>query len=452
VTEQTTVQAILTGTVPSGTANGVLYLNGSKVVSSGSGLTFDGAKFQVSGSDIRIVQASNSANNGLYFRNFADTNTFAKVAYDAATGNLQVGTTQNYDTIFLQNGSEQMRLTSTGLGIGTNNPQAKLDVYANGGMVRLSGDSGNNLIQTSTSSGATGIGLWAGGSARLYSTGGMTFSVNSTLGTGSPSGYSDAMTLDSSGNLGLGATPSAWGSDYKALQIGGFAGAFLSYKNFVAALAINSYSTNANDVALVTGNAAKYELNGSGEHVWKTATVTAGNAISFTQAMTLDASGNLLVGTTSTTIPTASGSLIYLNSPGALYVGHANGAASGTIYSAFAYNGSVIGSITQDGTSGVLYNLTSDRRLKDNIVSSPSASAEIDAMQVVSYNWKSAPDEHVKYGLIAQDLHAVAPQAVSVGDGGEEVEKTWGVDYSKLVPMLIKEIQSLRARVAAIEA
>ena len=47
VTEQTTVQAVLTGTVPSGTANGVLYLNGSKVVTSGSGLTFDGTNLGV---------------------------------------------------------------------------------------------------------------------------------------------------------------------------------------------------------------------------------------------------------------------------------------------------------------------------------------------------------------------------------------------------------------------
>ena len=48
-TEQTTVEAILTGTVPSGTANGVLYLNGSKVVTSGSALTFDGSTLATTG-------------------------------------------------------------------------------------------------------------------------------------------------------------------------------------------------------------------------------------------------------------------------------------------------------------------------------------------------------------------------------------------------------------------
>jgi hypothetical protein len=54
--------------------------------------------------------------------------------------------------------------------------------------------------------------------------------------------------------------------------------------------------------------------------------------------------------------------------------------------------------------------------------------------------------------MIAQDLHTVAPEAVSVGDDGEELKTPWGVDYSKLVPMLVKEIQSLRARVAQLES
>jgi hypothetical protein len=50
--------------------------------------------------------------------------------------------------------------------------------------------------------------------------------------------------------------------------------------------------------------------------------------------------------------------------------------------------------------------------------------------------------------MVAQELMTVAPEAVSVP---EDPEKMMGVDYSKLVPMLIKEVQSLRARVAQLE-
>jgi len=50
--------------------------------------------------------------------------------------------------------------------------------------------------------------------------------------------------------------------------------------------------------------------------------------------------------------------------------------------------------------------------------------------------------------MIAQELLEVAPEAVSVPEDSEEM---MGVDYSKLVPMLIKEIQSLRNRVAQLE-
>ena len=133
-------------------------------------------------------------------------------------------------------------------------------------------------------------------------------------------------------------------------------------------------------------------------------------------------------------------------------VNNNNAAGTGYVFQSFRRSSVEVGSITQNGTTAVLYNTTSDRRLKDNIVPAPSASNAIDAIQIVSYDWKAAPDEHVTYGVIAQDLHAVAPQAVLQGDDGDEIEKTWGVDYSKLVPMLIKEIQTLRARVAALEA
>ena len=56
------------------------------------------------------------------------------------------------------------------------------------------------------------------------------------------------------------------------------------------------------------------------------------------------------------------------------------------------------------------------------------------------------------HGFIAQELHKVYPDAVVVGDAGREVENAWGIDYSKLVPILTAEIKSLRSRLAAINA
>jgi hypothetical protein len=111
----------------------------------------------------------------------------------------------------------------------------------------------------------------------------------------------------------------------------------------------------------------------------------------------------------------------------------------------FNPNGSV-GSISTSG-SATSYNTSSDQRLKDNIVDAPSSSDDIDAIQVRSFDWK-ADGSHQKYGMIAQELQSVAPEAVS---GDADSDEMMGVDYSKLVPMLVKEIQSLRARVAELE-
>lgn len=109
------------------------------------------------------------------------------------------------------------------------------------------------------------------------------------------------------------------------------------------------------------------------------------------------------------------------------------------------------GSITYNRTSSVVaYNTTSDRRLKTNITDALDAGSIIDSIQVRAYDWKET-GFHTPFGFVAQELNAVAPIAVTAGDGGEEIESVWGVDPGKLVPLLIKELQSLRARVATIE-
>jgi hypothetical protein len=106
-----------------------------------------------------------------------------------------------------------------------------------------------------------------------------------------------------------------------------------------------------------------------------------------------------------------------------------------------------VGSITYNG-SLTLYNTTSDQRLKENIEYADSASSLIDLLKVRKFDWTQS-NVHQRYGFIAQELVTVVPEAVHQP---EDSEAMMAVDYSKLVPMLVKEIQSLRQRITALEA
>jgi hypothetical protein len=113
--------------------------------------------------------------------------------------------------------------------------------------------------------------------------------------------WTKTMHLSASGNLGLGVTPSAWSANYKAIQSGNgsaFAGFNGNDQTFVVSNAYNDGAWKYKNSA----GAGRYTIQGvaNGVHAWFTApSGTAGDAITFTQAMTLDASGNLLVGKTS---------------------------------------------------------------------------------------------------------------------------------------------------------
>ena len=163
----------------------------------------------------------------------------------------------------------------------------------------------------------------------------------------------------------------------------------------------------------------------------------------FGPKMTITASGSLLVGCTSEASATVAG--LSVNSAG--YINSSRNTTGLAGHHQFFNPNGVVGIITTSGTS-TSYTTSSDQRLKENIVDSPSASDDIDAIQVRSFDWK-ADGSHQKYGMVAQELATVAPIAVNQPEDPDEM---MGVDYSKLVPMMLKEIQSLRARIAALES
>jgi len=131
-------------------------------------------------------------------------------------------------------------------------------------------------------------------------------------GGGTPGGSNTQVQYNSSGsfagsanfvfdgtNVGIGTSPSAWGSGTSVIDLntGGLAGALSS--SGTLSIASNGYFNGTNWIYKNSSYAQLYQMI-SGKHSWQIAPIgTAGNAITFTQAMTLDTSGNLGIGTTS---------------------------------------------------------------------------------------------------------------------------------------------------------
>ena len=124
-------------------------------------------------------------------------------------------------------------------------------------------------------------------------------------------------------------------------------------------------------------------------------------------------------------------------------------------------NGSV-GTITTNG-SATAYNTSSDYRLKENVATDWDGTTLLKQLKPSKFNFKADSDTTVQ-GFLAHEVSSIVPEAISGtkdavytaeeaadGEGTEGQPKYQGIDQSKLVPLLVKTIQELEARITALE-
>lgn len=386
------------------------------------------------------IDLGNSSNR---FKSIYATNQVYATTYGPSTDTNTKITFEGSDVITIDNGgSESMRLTASGrLGLNITSPSSMLHVKGDttgvaDTVAEFGNGSNSNSLQVITSDGNLSWGFNALNSRNLV------FQTNQT----------ERMRIDSSGNVGLGTT-----APDTALHLSTSAstGSVIRLENTTAGLATNDLLgaiefEKQDPTASGVGVAASIKclttnLGGNFDLTFSTGG-TGGNNV---EAMRINDTGDLLIGKTSYGANTEG---IELRNDGLVkLVRDAQNlslnriTSTGTIQQ-FKYSNTEVGTIDVTATT-TTYNTSSDRRLKENITDADDAGDLIDSIRVRKFDWK-ADGSHQPYGMIAQELLEPAPEAVSVPD---DPDGMLGVDYSKLVPMLIKEIQSLRARVAQLE-
>ena len=241
-----------------------------------------------------------------------------------------------------------------------------------------------------------------------------------------------AITVDTSQNVGIGTS-----SPGRKLNIssGGTNGTQLQINGTIDSAGLTLFP--------VSGNNWEIQANTASALLFYNRTNTA-------EAMRIDSSGNLLVGQTASTggsklnvTQLANGTVLALTS----------GASTPVTQIYFVNPNGGVGSITTSA-SLTAYNVTSDRRLKENIVPLKTGLQTVLALKPSEYNYISEPSQTVQ-GFIADELQTVVPHAVTgEKDAVDEDKKPvyQGVDASFLIPFLVSAIQEQQALITTMQA
>ena len=443
-------------TLTAGTANGVPYLNGSKVVTTGSALTFDGTRFGVNGglvSDNNLVAQINSPTSSAKFMGFNRNGDYGLlVGYDLSNDYASIRTVFDYPIVFSVFNAEKMRLTSTGLGIGTNNPGAKLDV--------------DGTVRAQIAGGGTGryldIGSDGSGTTRFFNN----YAGGGDFGFVWKIGASDRMTLDASGNLLVGATSNA--------AITGFSGSATgqAIQGGLPVLALVDSDDTTNYVSWLAnsgGTTYLYSKHSSSPLIFGAANTERAR---ITSGGYFKASNNgAYTGISSSYhefYQTADSVALLVRATNGSYTSSVleiNGdrATTNATYNLIsAYNGPISGQfIVRDSGNAVnttgTYGTISDQKLKQDIVDAGSQWADIKAVRFRKFKMKNDSTGLLQLGVVAQELEQTSPGLVEEHtdrdrEGNDLGTTTKSVKTSVLLMKAAVALQEAMARIEKLEA
>jgi len=479
-----------TSAVIGGSANQVVYKDGSNVATGSANLTFNGTT--LTGVSAAFSSAAFSGSNGTALVSITQT----------GAGNSFIVQDSNPDsTPFVIDGIGWV-------GIGTSSPGSLLDVMGTitahttsvTDGIRLAGNglnsSSRNITLTPASLSASHTLTLPNVTGTVVTTGD-TGSVTNTMLAGSIAD-SKLSTISTAGKVSNSATTATNANTFSAIVARDTAGNF-SAGTITASLAGNAstVTTNANltgDVtsvgnatAIAAGVIVNADINASAGIVdTKLATISTAGKVSNSATtatssnvanaiVARDGSNSFVAGTIDVTKIISYGTIsgtdqidaarlgtnITATSVGVLRVGNAtsgttcittNGVTSTIYHMAFHQSGANVGGIVSSGST-TSFNTGSDYRLKENVLPLNDALATIELLQPKAYNFITTP-ETVHHGFLAHELAEVVPYAVTGEKDALDSEgniRPQQVDYSKLTALLVGAVQELSARVRELE-